>query len=70
MKKILNIYHKDLKGELLGAVYTFEEFVYVKFNNMYVQWWFHYPEFINWTKEKVKDWYYFTKWDLLDYNIL
>lgn len=58
MKKILNIYNKATGGEILGSVFTLEEFVYVKFNNM-LEHSYTYTEYINRVKKAVKDWYYF-----------
>lgn len=59
MKKLLmNIYNKSLPNELLGAVYSYEEFIRVEFNNMKTQS-FTYSEYLQRVKEIVKDWYYF-----------
>lgn len=58
MKKILNIYNKATGGEILWSVFTIEEFVHVKFNNM-LERSYTYSEYIKRVKKAVKDWYYF-----------
>lgn len=57
-KLLLNIYNKKLPWELLGTVSSYEEFLWVQFNNMKIQT-FTYTDYVERVKKAVKDWYYF-----------
>ena len=61
MKKILNIYNKITWDEILGSVYTCEEFVHVRFTTRKQSQPFTYSEYVERVKTQTKNWYYFKK---------